>query len=149
MGGLLTLGSFVKTFPEIDTVEYTTDNGYSASVANHVSTIQGISVASYNVGCFIGAVLTIFIGDILGRRRMIFLGSAIMVIGAALQCSAYSLGHFIAGRVITGFGNGMNTSTVPTWASETSKSHKRGKMVMVEGELFVGDSKRIHLSLLA
>ncbi|KAL8707745.1 MAG: hypothetical protein Q9220_007265 [cf. Caloplaca sp. 1 TL-2023] len=26
-----------------------------------------------------------------------------MVIGAALQCSAYSLGHFIAGRIITGF----------------------------------------------
>lgn len=48
-------------------------------------------------------------------------GSAIMVVGAALQCSAFSLGHLIAGRVITGFGNGMNTSTVPTWASETSK----------------------------
>jgi MFS family permease len=115
MGGLLTLPSFVKTFPEIDVLKYPDDN--------HVTTIQGISVASYNVGCFIGAVLTIFIGDILGRRKMIFLGSAIMVVGAALQCSAFSLGHLIAGRVITGFGNGMNTSTVPTWASETSKVH--------------------------
>ena len=27
-----------------------------------------------------------------------------MVVGAALQCSAFTLGHFIAGRVITGFG---------------------------------------------
>ncbi|RDW62717.1 MFS general substrate transporter-13 [Coleophoma crateriformis] len=138
MGGLLTLGSFVDTFPEINTTKYTLSNGYPASVVNHVSTIQGISVASYNVGCFIGAVLTIFIGDILGRRKMIFLGSTIMVIGAALQCSAFSLGHFIAGRVITGFGNGMNTSTVPTWASETSKSHKRGKMVMIEGAMITG-----------
>jgi len=40
--------------------------------------------------------------------------------------------------VITGFGNGMNTSTVPTWASETSKSHKRGKMVMIEGAMITG-----------
>lgn len=138
MGGLLTLGSFVKTFPEIDTVKYTTENGYTAAVANHVSTIQGISVASYNIGCFIGAILTIFIGDMLGRRKMIFLGSSIMVVGAALQCSAFSLAHLIAGRVITGLGNGMNTSTVPTWASETSKSHKRGKMVMLEGAMITG-----------
>ncbi|KAM3074301.1 hypothetical protein ACMFMG_002887 [Clarireedia jacksonii] len=128
-GGLLTLPSFVKTFPEIDTVNNTD---------NHTSTIQGISVASYNLGCFVGAVLTIFIGDILGRRRMIFLGSAIMIVGAVLQTSAFSLGQLIAGRVITGFGNGMNTSTVPTWASETSKSHKRGKMVMIEGAMITG-----------
>ena len=32
----------------------------------------------------------------------------------------------------------MNTSTVPTWASETSKSHKRGKMVMIEGAMITG-----------
>jgi len=89
MGGLLTLGSFVKIFPEIDTVAHPNDN--------HVTTIQGITVASYNLGCFVGAVLTIFIGDILGRRKMIFLGSAIMIIGATLQCTAFSLGHLIAG----------------------------------------------------
>lgn len=109
MGGLLTLPSFVETFPEIDVVNTA---GLSASEINYRSTIQGISVASYNVGCFLGAVVTIWLGDILGRRKMMFLGSAIMVVGAALQCSAFSLGHFIAGRVITGFGNGMNTSTV-------------------------------------
>lgn len=31
----------------------------------------------------------------------------------------------------------MNTSTVPTWQSETSKSHRRGQMVMIEGSLIV------------
>lgn len=31
----------------------------------------------------------------------------------------------------------MNTSTVPTWQSETSKPHKRGQMVMIEGSLIV------------
>jgi MFS family permease len=132
MGGLLTLPSWVRQFPEIDTISAQNRNN------THISTIQGISVASYNVGCFFGAVITIFIGDILGRRKMIFLGSAIMVIGAALQCSAFSLAHLIVGRIITGLGNGMNTSTVPTWASETSKSHKRGKMVMIEGAMITG-----------
>ena len=65
MGGLLTLPSFVRTFPEIDVTAHPGDS--------HVSTIQGISVASYTVGCFVGAIITIFIGDILGRRKMIFL----------------------------------------------------------------------------
>ncbi|RDI77902.1 hypothetical protein Vi05172_g12140 [Venturia inaequalis] len=132
MGGLLTLPSFLKTFPEID-VE-------AAPLArqNHVSTIQGISIASYNAGCFAGALATIFIGDMLGRRKAIFLGTLIMVVGAALQCSAINLGHLIAGRVITGLGNGINTSTVPTWQSETSKSHRRGQLVMIEGALITG-----------
>jgi MFS family permease len=61
-----------------------------------------------------------------------------MVIGAILQCSSFSLGHLIAGRVITGFGNGLNTSTVPTWQSETSKPHRRGQLVMIEGALITG-----------
>ncbi|KAL8662652.1 MAG: hypothetical protein Q9202_004517 [Teloschistes flavicans] len=36
------------------------------------------------------------------------------------------------------FGNGLNTSTVPTWQSECSKSHRRGQLVMVEGALITG-----------
>lgn len=106
--------------------------------ASYTSTIQGISIASYNLGCFVGALMTIWIGDWLGRRKTIFLGSAIMVIGATLQTSAFSLGHLIAGRIITGVGNGMNTSTVPSWQSECSKSHRRGQMVMIEGALITG-----------
>ncbi|MCJ1259265.1 hypothetical protein MMC24_007101 [Lignoscripta atroalba] len=137
MGGLLTLPSFVKTFPEIDVTQAAQANLTSAQT-NHRSTIQGISVSSYNVGCFLGAIVTIWIGDILGRRKTIFLGSAIMIVGAVLQCSSFALGHFIAGRLITGFGNGLNTSTVPTWQSECSKSHRRGQLVMVEGALITG-----------
>jgi len=89
MGGLLTLPSFVKTFPEINTLIDPSNN--------HTTTIQGITVASYNLGCFIGAILTMWIGDILGRRKMILLGSTIVVIGAILQCSAYGLTHLIIG----------------------------------------------------
>lgn len=74
----------------------------------------------------------------LGRRKTIFLGSSIMIIGAILQCSAFSLPHFIVGRIITGMGNGLNTSTVPTWQSECSKAHRRGMLVMIEGALITG-----------
>jgi sugar porter (SP) family MFS transporter len=136
MGGILTLPVFLEQFPSIDPSAEGIVKG-SAEASNR-STYQGIAVASYNLGCFLGAVITIFIGNPLGRKRMIFLGTAIMVVGAALQASAFSLEHFIIGRIITGLGNGGNTSTVPMWQSETCSSHKRGKLVMIEGALITG-----------
>ncbi|CAL8577419.1 hypothetical protein XPA_003248 [Xanthoria parietina] len=139
MGALLDLPSFVHTFPQIDIRTETLDAlGLSPSQRTHRSTIQGIAVAAYNLGCFVGACTCIKLGDILGRRKTIFLGSSIMIVGAILQCSAHSLAHFIVGRLVTGFGNGLNTSTVPTWQSECSKSHRRGQLVMVEGALITG-----------
>ena len=131
MGGILTLDVFLEQFPDINDRA----TGLSSSEKSNRSIYQGISVASYNLGCFIGAIITIFIGNALGRKRMIFLGTSIMVVGAALQASAFKLEHFIIGRIITGLGNGGNTSTVPMWQSETCSAHKRGKLVMIEGAL--------------
>lgn len=102
------------------------------------SQYQGITVASYNLGCFIGAIITIFIGNPLGRRRTIMIGCFTMATGALLQSTAFELPHFIVGRIVTGIGNGINTSTVPTWQSESAKSSDRGKLVMIEGSLITG-----------
>lgn len=107
------LPSFVKYFPSIDTLPSATSE-LSPSTR---STYQGIAVASYNLGCFCGAVFTIFVGNTLGRKRTIFYGSIIMTIGALLQCTSYDLPQWIVGRLVTGWGNGMNTSTVPMWQS--------------------------------
>lgn len=108
MGGLLTLPTFQEQFPSISPEMLATSDPERSARASR----QGIAVAAYNLGCFGGAIMTIFIGDIFGRRRIIFVGSIIMVIGAALQCSSFGLAQFVVGRVITGWGNGMNTSTV-------------------------------------
>jgi MFS family permease len=131
MGGILTMNQFLTQFPEINSDE----KDISDTLAAQRSNTQGIAVAAYNLGCFLGAILTIFISNPLGRKRMIILGTSIMVVGAALQASAYTLPHLVIGRIITGMGNGGNTSTIPTWQSETSRAHKRGKLVMIEGAL--------------
>lgn len=102
-GGLLTLDSFVKYFPEINTLESYTE-GWSSAARSNQSTRQGITVAAYNLGCFAGSIPTIWIGNILGRRKAIFIGSFIMCIGAILQCTSYGLAQFIVGRLVTGFG---------------------------------------------
>lgn len=55
-----------------------------------------------------------------------------MSIGAILQIAAFNVPVMIAGRVIAGIGNGLNTSTAPVWQSETSKASWRGKLVVIE-----------------
>ncbi|KAK0291361.1 hypothetical protein LTS00_008361 [Friedmanniomyces endolithicus] len=99
MGGLLTLNSFLKYFPQIDTQKPPGGN------ASKASNVQGITVGAYTLGCFFGAVATIWLGNFLGRKRTIMVGSTIMIVGAAIQCSSFSLGQLIAARLLTGFGN--------------------------------------------
>jgi len=49
-GGLLTLSSFRRRFPTIDTLATGITNVEKSNRSNY----QGITVASYNVGCFLG-----------------------------------------------------------------------------------------------
>ena len=60
------------------------------------------------IGCLIGALSNLWIGDRLGRRRTIVLGGVVMVIGAILQAASFSYAQMLVARVITGLGNGLN-----------------------------------------
>jgi MFS family permease len=57
--------------------------------------IVGITVSSYCLGALTGCAINFCIGDILGRRRMIWLAMALIIVGATLQTSAFSLAHLI------------------------------------------------------
>lgn len=70
------------------------------------------SVAIYEIGCFFGAILAFAFGERLGRRWTIMIGCAILVVGAAIQTAAYGIPQMIAGRIVAGLGNGLNTATI-------------------------------------
>ncbi|WKT49572.1 Sugar/inositol transporter [Fusarium oxysporum f. sp. vasinfectum] len=93
--------------------------------------MQGTITSLYNVGCFFGAVSGSLIGSYLGRKRSVVLGTTVLVIGAILQISAFSVPHMIVGRLVAGLGNGLNTATAPVWQSETTKAEWRGKLVVL------------------
>lgn len=59
-----------------------------------------------------GAIISLILGEKLGRRKCILAGCIILSIGAAIQCSAYGIPQLIVGRIIAGVGNGLNTSTI-------------------------------------
>ncbi|KAL1979247.1 hypothetical protein VTN96DRAFT_6399 [Rasamsonia emersonii] len=130
--GLLTVDSFIQTFPQTDTVNT------SGAQKSHNATIQGTTVAIYEVGCALGALACAILGDKLGRRKTIFLAGCIVLVGVAIQASPFSLGQLIAGRVITGLGVGGFTATVPMYISEVSRAEARGRMVLLEGWFAIG-----------
>lgn len=75
------------------------------------------------------------VGDRFGRRGTVFIGMGFMVVGGALQASAWSLGQMMAGRVLSGIGLGIRVATVPMWQSECAKQKARGRWVIIEGGL--------------
>ncbi|KAI8944554.1 general substrate transporter [Xylaria longipes] len=122
MSGIISGSAFVSDFPQVD----------------GDSTWQGFVTSIYAVGCFFGALFILMVGDKLGRRKAIFMGATIMIIGVIIQITSVppnygATAQFIIGRFITGMGNGINTSTIPIWQAECSHSHNRGKLICIEG----------------
>ncbi|KAJ5618579.1 Sugar transporter STL1 [Penicillium herquei] len=107
------------------------------TAAKNDSTMQALITAVYEAGCLFGAMFALFTADWFGRRRMVMLGGTIMIIGVIIQVTSF-VGHipllqFMFGRVITGIGNGMNTSTIPTYQAECSRTSNRGLLICIEG----------------
>ncbi|KAI5805162.1 general substrate transporter [Geopyxis carbonaria] len=121
MSGIITSKEFNHTLPE----------------TNDDSTMQGFVTAIYEVGCLAGAILVLFIGESLGRRRSIMTGASIMIVGVIIQITTF-LGHqplaqFVVGRIVMGIGNGMNTSSIPTYQAECASTKNRGLLICIEG----------------
>ncbi|TQV93631.1 sugar transporter [Cordyceps javanica] len=146
LSALLTLDDFQKTLPLmtprdrdnpicwLDDAATIPDPDMCTGSAN----TQAAGVAIYQVGCFFGAVLVFFYGESWGRRSSTFWGSLIMIVGTIMQAASFHYGLFVSGRVVGGVGNGMVTSTIPTWQSECARPHKRGFLMMVSGALISG-----------
>ncbi|KAF4544207.1 Sugar transporter [Lasiodiplodia theobromae] len=99
---------------------------------NGKTTLISTVTAIYDIGCFFGAIIAFMIGEKLGRKKSILLGTTVMSIGAIIQIASYGVPEMIVGRVIAGLGNGINTATAPVWQGETSKASWRGKLIVIE-----------------
>ncbi len=89
---------------------------------------QGLVVSGLLVGAMLGAGLSGRLADSLGRRRLIFAGGVVFVLGtlgAALGVSAVML---VAFRFVMGIGVGIISVVVPMYLSELAPKEIRGRL---------------------
>lgn len=94
-------------------------------------------IALYTVGGIFGALSCVYLGDLLGRKKVIFWTNFITIIGTILMATSFDFAQFIVARLILGLGIGGYVATVPVWQSEITPPEKRGRNVVTDG-IFVG-----------
>lgn len=104
-------------------------------------TLLGQVQASFDLGCFVGALFVGWYGDTIGRKLSILLGCFLHIVGGVLQTASENAAMLIAGRVIAGLGTGIITSTFPVWQAEACGPLVRGPLILTElGIVAVGAS---------
>ncbi|KAA8646852.1 sugar porter family MFS transporter [Aspergillus tanneri] len=144
LSALLTLDSFQENLSLMTPRDKSNDLCWLDSPTNTIphpdhckgdANTQAAGVAVYQIGCWLGSLVILMYGEKWGRKSSTFWGSLIMVIGTIMQAASFEYGLFVSGRVVGGIGNGMVTSTIPTWQSECARPHQRGVLIMLSGAL--------------
>ena len=113
------------------------DNQFGQDFGHPDANTQGLIVSVYQLGNVGGSIAVFFFGDYLGRRGSIMWATIVMGIGAILQTASINRPMMFAARVITGLGNGANTSAIPVWQSETSTAKQRGMLVAIDSCIII------------
>ncbi|KAL1895930.1 hypothetical protein Sste5346_005029 [Sporothrix stenoceras] len=126
-GGIASLASFTKQFPD-----YNTTSGTPSVNAFH-SRVKGVVTGCYDLGAVVGSLLCIFYSDKIGRLRTLLTGLLLTIVALAIESSAFTLAQFVVGRVLIGAAIGTISAVIPVWQSECASSAHRGTFVIVEG----------------
>lgn len=106
----------------------------AGSGANHADTIISVWNTVLYGGAILACYATPMVGDRYGRKKVIALGAAISVVGAALQAGAINVAMLIAARCIIGAGMGILLATVPLYQAEIAPPSSRGLIVGLHGK---------------
>ncbi|KAF2624979.1 general substrate transporter [Macroventuria anomochaeta] len=109
------------------------DNPFGRHFNNPDADMQGNITALYDIGCVLGSIITYFVGKRFGRHTMLMAGGAIMIVGAALLGSSTTIAQLITGRIVTGVGNSMDSSTAPVYLTECAPPSYRGALLTLQG----------------
>ncbi|KAK9239407.1 lactose permease [Lipomyces kononenkoae] len=87
--------------------------------------LLGFTSAAYPLGAILSTPLSAFISDRFGRKLPVLVGSFIMIIGVIIQCASHSIGLFIGGRIVVGFGITLALAAAPILISELAHPRHR------------------------
>jgi len=75
-----------------------------------------------------GTIFNMIFADRIGRKKTIFYGACVSLLGCALQGGAAAMAMLIVGRFLAGAAVGMLTSTIPMYAGEICQPAWRGTL---------------------
>jgi MFS family permease len=90
---------------------------------------SGGITASMPAGSWLGALISGYLSDILGRKKAIQIGAIIWCIGSILVCASNGIPMLIVGRIVNGFSVGICSAQVPVYITEIAPPSKRGRLV--------------------
>ncbi|WP_018332165.1 sugar porter family MFS transporter [Actinomycetospora chiangmaiensis] len=90
--------------------------------------LQGLVVSGLLVGAMLGAGLSGRLADSLGRRRLIFAGGVVFVIGTLGAALGVNAAMLIGFRFVMGIGVGIISVVVPMYLSELAPKEIRGRL---------------------
>lgn len=91
--------------------------------------VQGGITAAMTAGSWLGALISGYVSDIMGRRYAIMIGASIWIIGSIIICASQNIPMLVVGRIINGFSVGIESAQVPVYISECVPPTKRGRLV--------------------
>ncbi|KAK5713620.1 hypothetical protein LTR15_011320 [Elasticomyces elasticus] len=120
IGTTLALPSFVSEFR------------FAELSKTDLALVKSNIVSVYQAGAFFGSLFAYASAYFLGRRRSLWVFSAVFILGAGLMLGANGdrgLGLIYGGRVLAGIGVGGCSMIVPIYISELSPPAVRGRLV--------------------
>ncbi|KAI5460558.1 lactose permease [Mariannaea sp. PMI_226] len=128
-----------------------TMNGYDSSLMGSINAMKpyqdsfgldgagsstGIVFIIYNLGQIAAFPFCGLLADGFGRRWCIFIGCLLVDVGTVIQATSNSLGQFIAGRFVLGFGASIASAAGPAYTVELAHPAYRGFMAGMYNNLW-------------
>ncbi|KAI1194701.1 high-affinity glucose transporter [Nemania serpens] len=91
--------------------------------------LQGGITAAMPGGSWLGALISGWASDRLGRKTAIQVGALIWIIGCIIVAASVDVPMLIVGRTVNGLSVGICSAQVPVYISEISPPSKRGRLI--------------------
>lgn len=93
--------------------------------------LQGWAMSSALVGCIVGAMISGYMSDNLGRKMTLIISAVLFTVSAWGTAAFDSFDPFIFYRIVGGVGIGIASGISPVYIAEMSPADRRGKMVAI------------------
>ena len=128
-----------------DTAVINGANAYLKAYLNLSPTQEGLAGASAILGCIPGAMLSGFLSDRFGRKKLLFICALLYAVSGLLSAIPRTFDQFLWARIISGLGIGISSMVCPVYIAEIAPEKWRGRL----GTLFqLGIVTGIFLTLL-